>query len=470
MRFLPWFLFFSLYLGAQMLPEGLKIDSNFAIIQGYDNASLSKLYTLFQEVDSNKLVILHYGGSHIQAEHPTTVVRKLLQDKFGDAGRGLMFNYAAANSYSSINYSSTFKGKWSYNKSYQGRKDNLPLGICGMVVETEDSTASLAFQFKATLPEKATQLTLFFENDSLSFPVEVVLNGKVLHSNVATAPTGIRFSVTDSIKNLELKFHSAPGKKRFRFYGINLEHQQMGGVVYHSTGVGAAAFHSILILDKLPEQIPLINPDMVILDFGTNDILYHNRIESTLTSEIEKAIGWWRKMCPEILIVLTSTQDLYYKKHPITAGIDFRNLMDSIAREHACLFWNWYDLAGGLNTIRDWAALGFAKSDHVHLTKEGYKVKGSMLFLSFMNTLARISQNRRLNELTMPLKVYDNLNTPSSVVISTQNPPKPRIHHVKAGDTLSSIARKYHTTVGQLKKTNHLKSDIIRIGQKLRLP
>ncbi|MCB1062203.1 MAG: LysM peptidoglycan-binding domain-containing protein [Verrucomicrobiae bacterium] len=50
--------------------------------------------------------------------------------------------------------------------------------------------------------------------------------------------------------------------------------------------------------------------------------------------------------------------------------------------------------------------------------------------------------------------------------------PKPaaRYHTVAKGDTLYSISRRYGATVPQLKSTNGLTSDVIRIGQTLRLP
>lgn len=42
-------------------------------------------------------------------------------------------------------------------------------------------------------------------------------------------------------------------------------------------------------------------------------------------------------------------------------------------------------------------------------------------------------------------------------------------YKVKKGDTLGSIAKKYHVSVAQIKKWNGLKSDMIREGQKLRI-
>ena len=41
------------------------------------------------------------------------------------------------------------------------------------------------------------------------------------------------------------------------------------------------------------------------------------------------------------------------------------------------------------------------------------------------------------------------------------------IHKVKSGETLGSIARKYHTTVSRIKQWNGLRSDMLRVGQRL---
>lgn len=54
---------------------------------------------------------------------------------------------------------------------------------------------------------------------------------------------------------------------------------------------------------------------------------------------------------------------------------------------------------------------------------------------------------------------------------STANKSTPYdIHKVVAGDTLSELAVKYHTTVAKLKSLNGLKSDLIKVGQSLKVP
>jgi len=47
--------------------------------------------------------------------------------------------------------------------------------------------------------------------------------------------------------------------------------------------------------------------------------------------------------------------------------------------------------------------------------------------------------------------------------------PKVIYHKVKKGDTLSSLSRKYHVSVANIKKWNRLKSDLIKIDQRLKI-
>lgn len=54
-------------------------------------------------------------------------------------------------------------------------------------------------------------------------------------------------------------------------------------------------------------------------------------------------------------------------------------------------------------------------------------------------------------------------------VVVAPPPSKPKYHTVKKGETLSSIAKKYKVTVANIKKWNNLKSNTIKINQRLRV-
>lgn len=92
-----------------------------------------------------------------------------------------------------------------------------------------------------------------------------------------------------------------------------------------------------------------------------------------------------------------------------------------------------------------------------------------------------INPNRIIDFDNFKLK-YDTLyisgysvSTPNPTPQTVQPKPAPRpaaaptYHKVRKGECLGSIARKYHTTITKIKKLNHLRSDNIREGQRLRI-
>jgi membrane-bound lytic murein transglycosylase D len=54
--------------------------------------------------------------------------------------------------------------------------------------------------------------------------------------------------------------------------------------------------------------------------------------------------------------------------------------------------------------------------------------------------------------------------------VAKKAPVKVRYHTVRKGDTMSEIANKYHVEVSALKKANGIKSNVVRVGQKLKIP
>jgi lysophospholipase L1-like esterase len=257
----------------------------------------------------------------------------------------------------------------------------------------------------------------------------------------------------------------------FRFYGMSLEKKDKSGVIYHSLGVGGSPFEAVLNLEKLQEQSEVLQPDLVILDYGTNNILYENKVAESLPKNVTKAISNLRAINPEMLIVLTSTQDLFYKGRHIDAGIDFAQVMDSLARANEVLYWNYYDLSGGYGQIKNWEQAGYAQKDNIHLTPKGYRLKGYWWNASILNTLKFHAEHPNQQSLQLPLKNYDAIKEQLRVASqAAQSSSSGRSSYkVKYGDTLSGIASKFGMGLSTLKRLNNLRSDRIRAGQVLKV-
>ena len=99
-------------------------------------------------------------------------------------------------------------------------------------------------------------------------------------------------------------------------------------------------------------------------------------------------------------------------------------------------------------------------------TKNTYIVKkGDSLYKIARDNNTTVDTIKRLNNLTSNLlSIGQELILPSGT--SVEEPSKEEITYtVKKGDSLYSIAKKYDTTVNELKKLNNLTSNLLSIGQ-----
>ena len=97
-----------------------------------------------------------------------------------------------------------------------------------------------------------------------------------------------------------------------------------------------------------------------------------------------------------------------------------------------------------------------------------YTVKsGDSLYQIAKKYNTTIDEIKKLNNLTSnSLSIGQILKIPEKEEII----PETNIYIVKSGDSLYQIAKKYNTTVDELKKINNLTSNILSIGQKITIP
>lgn len=450
----------------------LEVDTSYAFFQYHSLTTGQRFADLFEQSNEKRVVLFHFGASHIQSEIVTTRAKELLHEAFGNAGPGFFFPFSAAKTYGSINYKSSHFGEWTSAKSYQ-LQPKIPLGARGMTVETRSKVAGFTLTMNAIIPEEEYELLVFFDNNELT-PDFTIRSGSFefkVDARIKSALEGknyLKIPLNQEIKELSLNLlPTTLPEQLFRFYGFSVEKKEKKGLLYQSFGVGASPFEAILNLEKLKEQAELLQPDIVLLDYGTNNILYQNKVPEKLTSTVVKAIELFKEINPAILVVLTSPQDLFYRGKYIDAGIQFTKLMDDLARENDVLYWNFYDLSGGYGQIKNWQNQGYAQKDYIHLTSKGYRLKGYLLYKSILNTLEYFSKDTAQISLSVPPKSYELI--VSQVRATASSGGKPATYKVKPGNTLSGIGQKFGLRVSELKRLNGLKSDFIRAGQVLKL-
>jgi lysophospholipase L1-like esterase len=184
----------------------------------------------------------------------------------------------------------------------------------------------------------------------------------------------------------------------FEVHGVSVENATPG-VMYHSLGVGSANYGALLAQTYFEEQSARLAPDLIVLDWGTNDLVPKNMIPPEFEKNLVKTIQRVKAQHPKALIVVTSAQDYNFRRKNVTATFDFATLARRLAFENDCLFYDWYRVAGGRGAMTIWTAYGLASPDNIHLTGLGYAVKGELFAQSILNTLGRLQKDPSIKTL-----------------------------------------------------------------------
>jgi LysM repeat protein len=439
-------------------------------IEFYNRAALATFFNKWKDDTTPKLTIAHFGDSHIQPGIFPGEVRKFMQAQKGDGGVGIIFPYSAAKTYSPLDYKTVHYGKWQYSKALEPRP-RMPLGVSGMTIRTIDPAAGFSITFRDPLPAQYRRLKIFFKPGKHSFDFRVMTRNYETVVPAATYPEDMPFVeiiLPDSTNFVHVQMlKSRDEQLNFEFYGMSMESEQNRGLVYHSLGVGGAPYTAVLEQVMIDTQLPALQPDLIILDYGTNDFLYSGKIPAQLGRQIVQTINWVRQLAPDAAILLTSTQDMYRHGADIAAAKEFSNMVRQIAREQNCAFYDWYRVSGGQYAMAKWVSARLARPDYIHLSKEGYLLKGRLFTQAFTNTYKAFFENNRMDSLVM--NGGRQFNIDSTLIANEIDMPKliSTRHRVRSGETLSGIADKYNVSVGSIMAANHMKTSRIVAGKTL---
>ena len=368
------------------------INYNRNIIQYSDENDIKTICKSWKESRSKKVVILHLGDSHLQNENFPNKCRNISQNILGDGGIGLIQPFSIVRTYDASFYKSSHTGIWDYSKSFM-IPPKLTLGVRGMTATTKDVNSSFKILFKDTLSKANSILTLFCGNTDSSY-VPDIYNDSIKAPLLSIDGDFRIYQLTNNIKSISLKLtKSNQRQNNFILYGMSLSNKNDSGCVWHNAGVGACQYKSVLFETKYTEEVAYLDPDLVIIDFGTNDFLYKNKVPIDLKNQIDSVIEKVRNTSPNATILLTSAQDMIFKNKNVTASKQFSNLVKEIAIEKHCAFWDWYTIAGGSQTMKLWIANQLAMKDGIHLKAKGSEIKAELL-VNALNNMVYSTSNR----------------------------------------------------------------------------
>lgn len=375
----------------------LSRDHNY--IQFYNKTALKKFYRAWMKSPERKFTVLHIGDSHLQNDVFPGRIRSNLQEILGYGGRGMMFSYSAAGTYSNRGYKTEHSGFWVYSKNTQSNPV-LPLGVPGMTVKTEEPESSLSFLFKEPEPEHYRSITLFLGPMESGFGV-IVGDDTTYYEpkKVVDVPHVYKVLLPNSTKRITLQVREDKiGAKEIHFYGMSLESIQDSGVIWHNAGVDGANLKSILRSSLFFQHAAYLNPDLVVLDLGTNEYAATDTIPDSLLPNMDMVVKHIKKYCKKASIILNSTQDMSFRGKNLESTERFISIQKKIAKKYNTGFYDFYSVAGGRDSMKLWFANELSHSDLIHLVDKGYHLKGDLYTYALLNTID-VLQNSRVKSL-----------------------------------------------------------------------
>jgi lysophospholipase L1-like esterase len=334
-----------------------------------------------------KINIVHFGGSHIQADVWSNRMRQHFQNisLYNNSGRGMIFPFRIIGSngspYLKTNHSGTWRG---FRNSVS--KHNTPFGLLGARATLLDSTSTIHFWINRDHCSDCffDELEFFYKDSLNNHCIEIISDSlKWIKENIEKQTTTFKLSeLTDSV-SVAVRQLDSLGK--FDFFGLRIANNHPG-ICYHSVGVNGASVPSYLRCEFLSTQLSSINPDLIIFSIGINDAYEPSFSKDIFKLNYDSIIQIVKAVNPNVAILLTTNNDSYYRrKTPNKRALLVKEAMYELAKKHDAAVWDLFEIMGGLNSISKWEKNGLAKKDKIHLTPDGYKLVGDLLFEAILN-------------------------------------------------------------------------------------
>ncbi len=345
--------------------------------------------------------IVHLGDSHLQAGYYSGEAMRLLQEQFGNAGRGWIAPFKLSRSNEPEDYfiRSVVK-EWKAGRCIQNNPA-CPWGIGGIGIETMSPSATFTFgvtpekgagyDFKEAIlyrAEKSMPMVPYgtdkdsvrvFRADTLCAP-DILADTFRLSSLTASLPLEPprRKQGTDSLLPAELFTN--------RYYGFSLSNGKPG-LLYHTIGVNGAMYVNYTS-ETYVKQLAVLKPALLIISLGTNEAFGRNFTEEEFTGQIDAFLRLARKEMPNTVFLLTTPAECYKririkKRRRYVRNESMARMAGAIARyaqSEGIACWDLFAATGGKQSCKLWLNAGLFRADHIHFTPEGYKEQGKLLY------------------------------------------------------------------------------------------
>lgn len=349
--------------------------------------------------------IVHIGDSHLQADRPTSYLRKMLQAQYGNAGRGLVTPFKMSGSYQPTDYEITSPGHWRGAKFL--RYPWTPaMSFAGTALSTSDATASLTVSLKADGSDERTfNLVQMFHRGTMEIESVTDAEGNELEFSTEEEPDYWTYiTLNEQVNEATITFSPADD---YVFHAFSLTNDHPG-LIYHTIGNGGADMRQYNLINGLGEGVSHLYPDLIILALGTNDSYNHFSPERFSTN-LNRIVSDLQEYNPSVPILLVTPMEIKMTKtvktrvkgkkgrraktkkvrtrYVVEGCATIHEMMHEFAADRGLAIYDWYEATGGAGASDVWVNSKLMSTDYVHLTSAGYKKHAEMLHKALIEVL-----------------------------------------------------------------------------------
>jgi lysophospholipase L1-like esterase len=331
--------------------------------------------------------ILHFGDSHVAADIWTRHLRNAFQQRYGDAGPGLVLPGAVFRGYrrAGVVVKAPIKS-WQGLTLRNAPEDGL-LGLPGAALNGKINAPA------AIASARFSNFELEIAGDADDCASITIDDGETPLDREQIVGTYGTLTFVRNHEPLPLAPHTlqVPGCGSVsRIVGLDLR-SGLPGVIYDAFGINGAQFAD---QDKLSaplrkDLLARLNPTLLVVSFGTNEMGRKGLEAGAYKAECVRLLRALRADAGAAPVLMTGPPDrpgrtlksrqLFHERSDMVVGA-----LKAAAAETGCAFWDARAAMGGFGAMLRWRRSSLAQPDLVHLSAPGYELLAKMLFDEIM--------------------------------------------------------------------------------------
>lgn len=389
--------------------------------------ALKQFYKALQALQDGRrqrpVTVLHLGNDRIARDRFSGDLRELMQQRFGNAGRGMTMPGQIFPFFRARDVRFKQEGVWRI-RTVTDPQSHHGFGITGASLSSSDPEARLVLESAHTDPFSWVEVAFLAGPKKGTAVLSMEKNGQILKDQVlttATKPSIKRIRISGQARALTLQ---PLGDQEVTVLSWRTGADTQG-LKYINLGLPQSGLYNLEVLDAhfVKSDLEVLKPDLIVLSYGTVEALRYPFDSAAYEMRAHDILRILQTLAPQASLIVTGPPDMSHIPHfggrtvsakPCVAlnayeRQNYRHLLSrrdqrlarwyppvslryvrhalrSAAARTKAYFWDWSSVMGGACGIHAWvhARPKLAVDDHIRLTDEGARRSAEAFYTDIM--------------------------------------------------------------------------------------